>query len=264
MNTSRVEKTLLGLWCALVVAFVTLPLFAVLAVSLTPRDFISLPVDEISLRWYRQIATRSEFLRAAGNSLMLAFAASASALVLGTLAAIGAVRFRSSVSEAIRLAITSPLFIPMILTGLAILVFTAAQGLSSQGGRLFIAHLTLTLPYVFRTVIASLTAFDMNQEYAARNLGATPLQAFFEITLPQIRPGLVAGAVFAFIVSFDDVSLSIFLTGNKFNTLPVELFNYTMNDSDPMAAAIAVLMMGASIAAILIIQRVLGLKNLLR
>ncbi len=263
MNASRLEKAVLGLWCALVVLFVILPLLAVVAVSLTPRDFISLPVDDLSLRWYRRIATRSEFIRAAGNSLMLAFAASMSALVLGTLAAIAAVRYRTSFSEAVRLAITSPLFIPMILTGLAILVFTTAQGLTSQGGRLFIAHLTLTLPYVFRTVIASLTAFDMNQEYAARNLGASPLQAFMEITLPQIRPGLTAGAVFAFIVSFDDVSLSIFLTGNKFNTLPVELFAYTMNDSDPMAAAIAVLMMGASITAILVIQRVLGLKRLL-
>jgi putative spermidine/putrescine transport system permease protein len=263
MTQSRLEAWLLGAWTLAVIVFVMAPLLAVFAVSLTSREYVSLPTDGVSFRWFANIAERPKFVEAALTSIILGLTATLIALCLGTLAALAVVRYRFRARETVRTSLTSPLFIPVILTGLSLLIFASSYGVSNQAVRLFIGHSLLTLPYVFRVVSASVTFFDMNQEYAARNLGASPLESFFLVTLPQIRPGLIAGAVFAFIVSFDDVSMSIFLVGNRYTTLPVELFTYTVNDSDPTAAAIAVLMIIVSAGAVAVVQRVVGLTKLM-
>ena len=263
MNSSRAERLFLALWSWALALFIVLPLVAVLAVSLTPRGYVSLPTDGLSLRWFAQLSTRTDFGIAALNSLLLAAEASLTAVTLGTLAAIAAVRYNFPGRETVRLLITSPLFVPAVLMGIAILMFSTVHGFTNQHARLYVAHTALTLPYVFRTVLASLTGFDMNQEYAARNLGAHPVSAFFLVTLPQIAPGLIAGTVFAFIVSFDNVAVSVFLTGTRFTTLPVELFNYTMNESDPMAAALSVAMIVVSMIAVLMLERLFGLQRVM-
>jgi putative spermidine/putrescine transport system permease protein len=263
VNARTAERRILAVWSWGVAFFVVAPLFAVLAVSLTPLDYISMPTRGLSLRWYEQLSRRSDFGAAALNSVMLAAEASLTALALGTLAAIATARYRFPLRESLRLAITSPLFIPVVLGGLAILVFANVHGITDQAVRLYVAHTALTLPYVFRTVLASLTGYDMNQEYAARNLGASPAAAFVLVTLPQIMPGLMAAVIFAFIVSFDNVALSIFLTGKQFTTLPVELFTYTMNESDPMAAALSVAMIAVSMIAVLLLERLFGLQKLM-
>ncbi len=263
--TARLNTRLifLAIWSVAVAVFILAPLVVVIAVSLTPENFISLPLNGISFRWYLQLAEHEDFGYAAINSLLLAFISSFTSVALGTLAAVATVRYRFAAREVLRLAVTSPLFVPMVLSGLAILIFASAHGIHSQATRLYVAHTALTLPYVFRTVSSSLTGFDPNQELAAKNLGASPFRAFMLVTLPQIMPGIMAGVVFAFIISFDNVSLSIFLAGIDFPTLPVQLFSYAMNDSDPMAAAVSVLMILASIGAILCIERIFGLQRLM-
>lgn len=263
-QTYEFNRVLLALWTAAIVAFVLAPLVFVVAVSLTPLSHISLPSGGVSLRWYAQLLERPEFAEAAWNSIVLGLGASASAVVLGVLAALAIVRYRIPYRETIRMALTSPLFVPMVLSGLAILVFFAPYKWATPGIRLYVAHSALTLPYVMRTVSASLSGFDMNQELAARNLGASPAKAFFLVTLPQLGPGVLAGTVFAFIVSFDNVGLSIFLTGAQYRTLPVELFAYMANENDPMAAALSVVMIAMSLIVIVLLERMVGLQRLIK
>jgi len=240
-----------------------LPLFFVFAVSLTPLGYISLPTSSISFRWYAKIAQHPEFISATIDSLGLALAATFTALVLGITAAIAIVRYQFALREVIRTAVASPMFIPVVMSGLAILMASTAWGWTDQATRLYVAHSALTVPYVVRTVSASLAAFDPNQELAAHNLGASPIKAFLLITLPQLGPGVLAGAVFAFIVSFDNVGISIFLTGANFTTLPVQLLEYATNDADPMVAAVSVVMIIISLLAVLLMERTFGLQRLM-
>ena len=260
----QIAPRFLGLWTLLVCLFIVAPIFAMIAVSLTPLDYISLPTATFSLRWYSRLLQYPVFLEAGINSVVLAVEAAATVLVLGVLAALAIVRYRFPLREAVRLTVTSPLFIPMVMSGLAILVFFSTLGWSSQPVRLYVGHSALTLPYVVRAVSASLTGFDMNQELAARNLGATPLKAFLLVTLPQLRPGIAAGAIFAFIVSFDNVGLSIFLSGANYKTLPVELLSYVETDNDPMSAALSVVMIVVSMGVVLAAERLVGLQRLMR
>ena len=260
----QIAPRFLGLWTLVVCLFILAPVFAMIAVSVTPLDYISLPRGTFSLRWYERLLQQTAFLEAGINSVVLAVESAATALVLGVLAALSIVRYRFPLREAVRLTVTSPLFIPMVMSGLAILIFFSALGWDSQPGRLYVGHCALTLPYVVRAVSASLTGFDMNQELAARNLGANPLKAFLLVTLPQLRPGLAAGTIFAFIVSFDNVGLSIFLSGAKYKTLPVELLAHVENDNDPMSAALSVVMIVLSIGVVLAAERLVGLQRLMR
>lgn len=253
----------LGLWAVLICVVLLAPLVFVVAVSLTPLDYISLPTTSFSLRWYRQMLEHQEFLDAGLNSILLAVEASVTALAIGVLAALAAVRYRFRLRQTLLLAISAPLFVPMVMSGLAILMLSSTLGIQNQSLRLYVGHAALTIPYVFRTVSASLSGFDINQELAARNLGAGITRTFWEVTMPQIGPGILAGALFAFIVSFDNIGISIFLTGAKFDTLPVELYTYAAYSNDPMSAAVSVAMMGLSIISIVLVERLFGLQKLM-
>lgn len=251
-------------WTAAAIFFVLGPLVFVVLVSLTPLNYISLPTTGVSLRWYRQLADNQDLLAAGGNSLMLAFGSSIAALLFGTSAAVASVRWRFLLLQPLRLFASAPLLVPMVMSGLALLAFSATTGWQNQALRNYVGHAAITLPYVFRTVSASLAGFDPNQELAARNLGASPLKAFMLVTLPQLRSGVAAGALFAFIVSFDNVGLSIFLNGAQFQTLPVQLFTYASYSNDPMVAAASVAMIAVSVLAIAIVERFFGLQKLMR
>lgn len=260
---SRPSRLLL-LWAAGVTVFILGPLAMVLWVSLTPLDYISFPTHAFSLRWYREALQRPELLAAILTSLWLALAAMCAAMVLGLPAAMAVTRYRFAGRELVLAVLLSPLFLPLILSALAILAVYSTWGWSHQPTRILAAHIALTLPYVLRTLVASLAAFDRHQELAARNLGAGRMQAFWWVTLPQIRPGLFAAAVFAFIVSFDDVGLSLFLTGAGSMTLPVQLFSYASYNSDPTVAAISVLMVALSFIAVMTVERCVGLERMMR
>jgi len=254
---------LLPIWTSAVVFFLIAPLVVVTLVSFSPFDYLSLPTTDFSLKWYRRLAEHPEFMSGALHSILLATEAACTAVVLGTLTALAIVRYRFPFREMVRGIATAPLIVPMVMTGLAILMMFSSLNWFDQHFRLYAGHAILTLPYVVRTVSASLTGFDMNQELAARNLGASPFAAFMRITLPQITSGVFAGGVFAFIVSFDNVGLSIFLVGAQFNILPVELFSYASYSNDPMAAAVSVLMILFSVVAIALLEYCFGLRRLM-
>ena len=264
MRRARLSALVLPAWTSIVAVFVLGPLFMVLVVSLTTHDYLSLPDEGLSLRWYASLLERRDFGAAALRSLWLAAGSSSIALVLGLAASIALIRNDLPATRMLRTLLMTPLFVPMVLSGLAILSVYSTYGWSDQMSRLFVAHTALTLPYVIRTLSASLASIDVRQELAARNLGAGPWQTFFRVTLPQLGPGLFAGGLFAFIVSFDNVGLSLFLAGPGSSTLPVELFSYASFNSDPVVAAVSVTMVVLSIGTVIVVERLLGLEKLMR
>jgi putative spermidine/putrescine transport system permease protein len=263
MTGHRTERWLFGLWTAVVCVFMLGPLAVMFAISITANGYISLPDNGVSLRWYNEMLGQRIFLDAAVNSIVLALQATATAVVLGTATAIAVTRYRFPGRDLILLLAGAPLFVPLVMTGLAILVFFSALGIGGPALRLYVAHVCLTIPYIVRMVSISLAGFDWNQEVAAQNLGASPLRAFVEVTLPQIMPGVIAGAAFAFIISFDDVGVSIFLTGAAYKTLPVELFASAAFDLTPTIAAVSVTMIVFSALFVLLIERLFGVQRVL-
>ncbi|MGH6901778.1 MAG: ABC transporter permease [Geminicoccaceae bacterium] len=263
MRPGLLERLFLGGWTLLVSIFIIGPLLVMIAISLTADGYISLPYNGVSLRWYDDMLQQKIFFDAAVNSILLAVQATATAVLLGTAVALAVTRYRFPGRGLILLLSGAPLFVPLVMTGLAVLVFFSTLGIGGPALRLYVAHVSLTVPYIVRMVSVSMAGFDWNQELAARNLGASPLRAFLEVTLPQIVPGVIAGAAFAFIISFDDVGMSIFLTGAAYKTLPVELFAFAAFDLTPMIAAVSVTMIVFSALFVLIIERAFGMQRVL-
>jgi putative spermidine/putrescine transport system permease protein len=263
MIPTGITRIFLWAWTALVCLFIVGPLCVMVAISLTSFGYISLPYNGVSLRWYRELLDHPEFLSAGKASLVLAIESTALAVLLATPVAIALTRFRFKGRAVIMLISNSPLFIPLVMTGLSILIFFSSWKVGSPALRLFVGHVSLTVPYVIRMISTSMTGFDWNQEAAALNLGASRLRAFIEIVLPQVMPGVVAGSLFALIVSFDNVGLSIFLTGATFTTLPVELFSYATYDLTPMVAAASTVMILFSALAIMLIEWTVGVQRVL-
>jgi putative spermidine/putrescine transport system permease protein len=154
--------------------------------------------------------------------------------------------------------------LPGILTGLALFQFYLLIGWGRTFPGLVLAHTVITMPYVMRTVTAMLATFDRSIEDAARNLGANEWRTFAEVTLPMIKPGIIAGGVFAFIVSFDQFPVSLFLVQPGIVTLPIEIFNYLKYDFDPAVAAAASISIALTVAVVLIVDRLIGLHRFAR
>jgi putative spermidine/putrescine transport system permease protein len=263
MTPTPVARILLWAWTVLVCIFIVGPLLVMIAISLTSLGYISLPYEGVSLRWYRELLGHPEFLAAGRASVLLAVESTALAVLLATPVAMALTRFRFRGRAIVMLISNSPLFIPLVMTGLSILIFFSSWKVGSPAFRLFVGHVSLTVPYIIRMTSTSMTGFDWNQESAALNLGASRLRAFIEIVLPQIMPGVVAGSLFALIVSFDNVGLSIFLSGATFTTLPVELFSYATYDLTPMVAAASTVMILFSALLIMLIEWTVGVQRVL-
>ncbi len=253
----------LALFNGLFVAFLLAPVVVVVLVAFTPEGWLAIPTTRFSLRWFRAIAERPEFLEAFRNSALVALGASAVATLLGTLAALGLHRYRFPGRDLIGVFLLSPLMVPTVVTGVSLLYFYTLLGLAATIPGIVAAHVVVTVPYVIRTVSASLAGFDRNLERAAMALGAGPLRTFGLITLPSILPGLAAGTVFAFITSFDELTVSLFVTGPRLVTLPIQIYNYITYITDPLVAAVSTVMVAMTLAAVLLLERLVGLDRVL-
>ena len=246
---------------ALVAAFILAPIVVVVAVSLTDSPIPEFPPRGLALRWYAHALSEDVFTTSALNSLWLATIATALATPLALAAAYGLVRGRFRGRDAIQTLLLAPLVVPSLVIGLAILLAFSGMGVRDVGARLVGAHVLITFPYMVRTILASLARLDPAVEEAARTLGASALRCFVLVTLPLVRPGVVAGMLFAFIVSFDNVSLSLFLTNARTNTLPIAILNYVEYNFDPSVAAISTMLVAFSLGAALLVERLVGLRR---
>jgi putative spermidine/putrescine transport system permease protein len=246
---------------ALVAAFILAPIVVVVAVSLTDSPIPEFPPRGLTLRWYAHALSEDVFTTSALNSLWLATIATALATPLALAAAYGLVRGRFRGRDAIQTLLLAPLVVPSLVIGLAILLAFSGMGVRDVGARLVGAHVLITFPYMVRTILASLARLDPAVEEVARTLGASALRCFVLVTLPLVRPGVVAGMLFAFIVSFDNVSLSLFLTNARTNTLPIAILNYVEYNFDPSVAAISTMLVAFSLGAALLVERLVGLRR---
>jgi putative spermidine/putrescine transport system permease protein len=248
----------------LILFFLVAPIFIVVVQAFNSGLFLQFPIQGVSTRWFVKFFTTRAFMEALATSLKLAAWTVALATILGTMAALVLARVRFRASDLLNSLLLSPLMLPGILTGLALFQFYIVIGWGRTFTGLVLAHTVITMPYVMRTVTALLNTFDRSIEEAARNLGANEWRTFAEVTLPMIKPGVIAGAVFAFIVSFDQFPVSLFLVQPGTMTLPIEIFNYLKYDFDPAVAAAASISVALTVAVVLIVDRLIGLHRFAR
>ena len=255
----------LGAWLLktsswLVLLFLILPILVIIPLSFNVEPFFSftegmltLQPEAYSLRWYSAIFSDDKWLLAIKNSFLIGIFATLIATVLGTCAAVGLARDDMPMRRLITALLLSPMIVPLIITA-AGMFFYSDLGLAGNYLGVIIAHAALGTPFVIITVTATLTGFDYSLARAALNLGATPLRVFFDIIMPLIRPGVISGALFAFITSFDEVVVILFMAGPQQRTIPRQMFSGLREQINPSILAIATLLILVSIALLVTIE----------
>lgn len=247
------------IFVALTAVFLLAPLIVVMGVSVSESQFVAFPPQGFSLRWYEKALGSLAYLSAFWLSLGLAALVTVSATILGGAAAVGLSRGRAGgPAETFFL---SPLVLPSIIFAIGLLMLWSAVFGPTSFNTLWLAHTVVALPYVIRTTLAVLADRDPFLEEAARTMGATRLQRLWFVTLPQCRPGLFAGAFFAFNISFDEAVLSLFLRNPNLTTLPVQIYGQLEFSPDPTVAAVSTMMILITILLMVVLERMLGLNR---
>ncbi|KJC50542.1 hypothetical protein UP09_05460 [Bradyrhizobium sp. LTSP885] len=246
---------------ACVVVFVLAPIVIVLAMSVSDSELAIFPPSGFSLRWYDAVLSEPDFIKALGLSASIAALATSASLVLGIPASIGLVRYPFPGSRVVQNVLLLPLVFPGLITGLALLKLFALAGSYDAFLNLLLAHVLVTFPYVLRTVTASLVLVDTSLEEAARTLGASQFGVFRHVTLPQIMPGIFAGVIFAFITSFDNFVVSLWLSGAGTVPLPILVFQHLATAFDPSVAAEASVMVAIGALAVVLLEWSVGLRR---
>lgn len=260
----------LRVWCGLVFAFLLCPIVIILVTSFTASETVAFPPAQYSLRWYAKVldhladvpGVKPGLLAAFLLSLRVGVVVAIGATVSGVLAAYALYRYRFRGMAWIRQYFLLPLMLPQIVTGIALLVWFSELRSLGPLMRLILGHLILTLPYVILTVGASLEASRLDLEEAAIGLGAGRVRAFWSITLPLIREAVVAGAIFALIMSFNAFTVSYFLYSGDALPLPVWVFEYMAYFLDPTLAVISTFLIAMTLLAMLLLDRLVGIRRL--
>ena len=258
MTAALLRGWLLRAWVALVFAFLMLPVVVIALASLSRTSYLTVPPKGLTLRWFGAVLGDPEYIHAIGVSLGLAAVATAGSLIVGAAASYALIRRRVPGGALVSALLNAPLVFPGVVVGVALLQFYALVRLNGSLAGLALAHMVITVPYVVRAVMASLQGIDPELESAARVLGASGPVAFATVTLPLIRPGIAAGALFSFIVSFDNVPVSIFLLGAGQMTLPVKIFSAIEYGVDPSIAAISTLLIALTGLGLIAAERWIG------
>jgi putative spermidine/putrescine transport system permease protein len=235
----------LALACSILV-FLMAPMLVVFPVSVTDQRFLAFPRHAISFAHYGKVLTGGGWMNAIGQSLVIAVASTAVSVVVGTLCAIGCWRLASRFSELVRVLILAPIVIPSIVYTLGIYKFYVDVGLLDSYLGVILAHTVTGLAYPVITVSAALAGFDVRLEQAARTLGASLGQTTWRIIVPNVTPGVLSGAIFAFIHSWDETVMVLFIAGRTVYTLPRRIWNDINENLDPAIAAVAVMLIGVT------------------
>ena len=258
MTAARVRGWLLRAWVALVFAYLMLPVVVVALASFSRTSYLTVPPKGLTLRWFGAVLGDPEYVHAIVFSVGLAVVATVGSLAVGVAASYALLRRRVPGGAVVSALLNAPLIFPGVVVGVALLQFYALVRMNGTLIGLALAHMVITVPYVVRAVMASLQGIDPELESAARVLGASGPVAFFTVTLPLIRPGIAAGALFSFIVSFDNVPVSIFLLGAGQMTLPVKIFTAIEYGVDPSIAAISTMLIALTGLGLAAAERWIG------
>lgn len=245
----------------LVYLFLILPVLVIFLSAFSPGAYPQFPPESVSLRWFQAFFDNRAWLKALQVSAWLLLVVTPLTTLLGTTAAYALARLQFRGRDVLQAFVLSPLIIPQVVLGIALLYVLTGMGLSGSLTGLAIGHILVALPYAVRTVSVSLASMDRRLETASMSLGATPAYTFRHVTLPLIKPGIVAGAVFAAVTSFGEVSVSLFLTAPGTVTMPVRIFTYIDQTFDPVVNAVSAIFIVLAVLALVLIERTIGLTK---
>jgi len=258
----RLASIMLLISVTAVYLFLLLPIAIVVLASFNAAEYLAFPLAGLSFRWYAAFISSPSFTGAFFVSIAVGLAAAAAATLIGTPAAIFYVRFLQRHREEFRLAMLAPMLLPEVLTAIALLFFFNQVLIGTQTLLpLILGHIVITLPFVFLTVSSALYNLPATVEEAARTLGASAWKAFRRVTFPLIKSGIITGAMLAFIMSFDNVNVSLLLKAVGTSTLPIQLFDYLRYDFDPTAAAASTISVALTMLIVFAIDRIYGLRS---
>jgi putative spermidine/putrescine transport system permease protein len=241
------------------------PIVIVLITAFSPTDFFVFPPPGLSLRWFVAFFNTDSLREAFLRSIQIATASAMLATVLGSMAALVVARRKGFLASLLQTLFLAPLIFPAIVLGLALLLFFKLIGGMPEFIGLVLAHAILGMPFVIRSVSASLLAVDPVLEEASQSLRAGPLRTFGLVTLPLIWPGILSGAMFAFILSFGELNTALFLTGPGITTLPIEIFSYLQFQGGQLViAAASAVQVGMIAVMVIVVERLVGLNRVVR
>ena len=249
----------IGVLAAIILAA---PTIIVLIDSFNAASYMTFPPHAYSLRWYAAVFDDGTLFRSAQLSIGIAMVVTVVDLAIGIPAALALTRGHFRGRQALMGFALSPLMIPQIVIGYALLIYFSRSGIPLGIGALVLGHIVVSAPYIVRIVGGGAARLDQTLEEAAANLGAAPWAVFWRVTLPALLPAIAAGATFAFLASFDNLEASVFLAVGHIQTLPVTLFSLLMFDANPIVGAVAALEIGFALALFFIIERLLGMRQL--
>ncbi len=238
----------------LVLLFLIIPVLVIIPLSFNSSSFLTYPMDGFSLRWYEELMSSEEWRQAFKNSFLIAPAATALAMIFGTLASVGLSRGNFRFKGVIMAFLISPMIVPLVIVAVGLYFFFAKLQLLNSYIGLVLAHAMLGVPFVVITVNATLQGFNTNLSRAAASLGAPPLTVFFKVVLPLIAPGVISGGLFAFATSFDEVVVTLFLSSPSQRTLPLQMFSGIRENISPNIAAVATIMVILSVLMLLTLE----------
>jgi len=244
-------------------AFMLAPLVVVIGVSFTPEGFLEFPPSAISLRWFKAILDNPDFIQAAWISLELGVASATVSSILAVPAALAIGRGRFRGRDALQALFLSPLTVPTVVLGIAFLRFLTVFGANGTFVGLMLCHAIIIMPFILRLVLASVIGLDRSTEQAAVSLGASDWTVFRRVTLPAIMPGVIGGWVLAFITSFDELTVTVFIVSPTTTTLPVRLFSHITQTTDPLVASISTVAILFTVGLMFLVDRIYGLDRLL-
>src|SRR5690625_2534697 len=258
MSTRQTPGKLLSMAAFAVIAFLMLPVVVVVLAAFSETAYLTIPPKVLTFKWFANVLQDASWLRAGWTSLWLALSAAFSSMVLGTMAAYAIQRNLVAGARLLSNLFMAPLVLPSVVLGVALLQYYVATGLRGYSAGLWLAHVVITVPYIIRAALSALSTCDPALEDAATMLGANRLGSFYWVTLPIIRPSLIAGGLFAFITSFDNVPVTIFLLSASQNTLPVKIFTSVEHGVDPSIAAVSTLLILITALLLLAAERWTG------
>jgi putative spermidine/putrescine transport system permease protein len=251
----------LSSFAALVYVLILAPIVVVVMLSFSADNFILFPPSGYSLRWFKQLAGNGPLLAALWLSVQIAAVVTLLSLAVGVPAALALAKGRFPGKDALTGFFLAPLLLPTLITGLALLLFFSPLRLTATLPGLVLGHMTVTVPFVIRMMATALANLPDDIEAAAATLGATPWRVVRRVTLPLATPGLIACACLSFLLSFDETVISLFIAGPRASTLPVEMVRYVEGRTDPLIAALSVVLIVATLAVVLVVERLVGVAR---
>ncbi len=260
---AKALRLVYGVLIGVALFYVTLPSIVVVVTAFSDKALLMFPPTGFSLKWFERALTYEDFRKGMINGAIITAWASAIALVCGTLAAFAIERFEFAGKRTLEAVLLSPLVIPHFTLGIAMLIVASEISLSRTYTLVVICHVILVLPFVMRSVYVSLKNIDPVLERAAASLGASPFTVFLKIDLPLLAPGLAGGWLFAAILSFNEFTATLFVTGQRTQTLPVAMYTYVREYADPTMAALSSILIVATVLFLVAANRWLGLERIL-